>query len=90
MQEGQYLASSYGWTGYEWDDLVSLWTRESGWNPYAYNPSSGACGIPQALPCSKIGDMSVIGQIKWGLEYIQGRYGDPASAWNHEINYGWY
>lgn len=72
-----------------WEALNQLWTRESHWNPAAAN-RSGACGIPQALPCSKIPDHSPQGQINWGLHYIQARYGNPGSAWAHEERYGWY
>lgn len=72
-----------------WESLNQLWTRESGWNPLASN-RSGACGIPQALPCSKIPDHSAQGQIAWGLHYIQARYGNPGNAWAHEARYGWY
>lgn len=72
-----------------WEALNQLWTRESNWNPAAAN-RSGACGIPQALPCSKIPEHSPQGQISWGLGYIQARYGNPAKAWAHETHYGWY
>jgi hypothetical protein len=72
-----------------WEALDQLWTRESNWRPTALN-RSGACGIPQALPCSKIPDHSPQGQISWGLQYIQQRYGNPANAWAHEERYGWY
>jgi|GEM_PF-2207291 len=72
-----------------WEALNQLWTRESNWNPLAAN-RSGACGIPQALPCSKIPDHSPQGQITWGLHYIQGRYGNPGNAWEHERRFGWY
>lgn len=71
--------------------------RESGWNVYAQNPGSGAYGIPQALPGSK---MSVAGsdwatngytQLRWMIVfYIPGSYGDPCGAWNHEVSFGWY
>jgi hypothetical protein len=74
----------------QWPALNNLWTRESNWNPAARNSSSGACGIPQALPCSKIPDMSPEGQIKWGLTYIQRRYGTPANAWQHWLRHHWY
>lgn len=87
---GRYLAAQRGWVGSQFQALYLLWNRESGWNPNAYNASSGACGIPQALPCSKIPDHSVIGQITWGLGYISGRYGSPAAAWAHSESYGWY
>ena len=72
-----------------WEALNQLWTRESNWNPNAAN-RSGACGIPQALPCAKISDHSPQGQISWGLQYIRGRYGNPGNAWVHELRYGWY
>ncbi|MBQ1074538.1 lytic transglycosylase domain-containing protein [Micromonospora sp. C31] len=76
--------------------LNKLWDKESGWNHKARNPSSGAYGIPQALPGSKMG--SVAGdwqtnpttQIKWGLGYIEGRYGSPCKAWAHSQDVGWY
>jgi hypothetical protein len=73
-----------------WPALNALWTRESNWNPDARNRWSGACGIPQALPCSKITDMSPQGQISWGLQYIQRRYGNPQAALAHEDRFGWY
>jgi len=72
-----------------WESLNQLWTRESNWNPLAAN-RSGACGIPQALPCSKIADHSPQGQISWGLNYIKARYGNPGNAWSHERSFGWY
>lgn len=83
VQLGQQMAAQRGWTGAEWDALYQLWMRESGWNPRSANRSSGACGIPQAYPCSKIPDKSMAGQIAWGLSYIAGRYGSPSVAWSH-------
>ncbi len=78
------------WFGDEyWPDLQSIWTHESGFNPSAQN-RSGACGIPQALPCSKITDHSIPGQIEWGLGYIQKRYGNPANAWRFWQTHHWY
>jgi hypothetical protein len=76
--------------------LDKLWTRESGWNHYASNASTGAYGIPQALPGSKMGTVASdwrtnpATQIKWGLGYIEGRYGTPCSAWSHSQSTGWY
>jgi len=73
--------------------LRQLWQRESGWNPKALNKSSGAYGIPQALPATKIpgGTASTpTQQIDWGLSYIKSRYGTPANAWTHEQVFGWY
>ena len=76
--------------------LNKLWDRESGWNHRAENPSSGAYGVPQALPGSKMaskGDdwrTNPATQIKWGLSYIKGRYNTPCGAWNHSEDVGWY
>ena len=76
--------------------LEKLWSRESGWNEKARNPSSGAYGIPQSLPANKMatagGDYltNPATQIKWGLGYIKGRYSNPCGAWNHSENNGWY
>ncbi|ADD40446.1 lytic transglycosylase domain-containing protein [Stackebrandtia nassauensis] len=75
--------------------LEPLWDKESGWNEKASNPS-GAYGIPQALPGDKMashGDdwqTNPDTQIRWGLDYIKGRYGDPCSAWDHSQANGWY
>ena len=90
------LLSDYGWSGSEFGCLDSLWTRESNWNVHADNPSSSAYGIPQALPGSKMASAgpdwqsNPVTQIKWGLGYIQGRYGSPCSAWGHSQSHGWY
>lgn len=74
--------------------LINLWNRESGWNPASYNKSSGACGIPQALPCSKIknseGSNDWKAQIRWGVKYINARYKTPCKAWNHFQKKHWY
>jgi hypothetical protein len=83
------MMGSYGWdTGSQFTCLVNLWNAESGWSWSATNPYSGAYGIPQALPAYK---MSSAGsdwltnpatQIRWGMGYISGRYGDPCTAWD--------
>ncbi|MEK6344602.1 MAG: hypothetical protein V4737_12300 [Curtobacterium sp.] len=89
---------AYGWGSDQMGCLVSLWTQESGWRANALNVSSGAYGIPQALPADK---MAVAGadwrtnaatQINWGLAYIHDAYGSPCGAWNHEmsVNPHWY
>ncbi|WP_305785071.1 lytic transglycosylase domain-containing protein [Symbioplanes lichenis] len=76
--------------------LNKLWNRESGWDEGASNPSSGAYGIPQALPGSKMATVAsdwrtnAATQIKWGLGYIEGRYDSPCGAWNHSESVGWY
>jgi len=65
-----------------------LWTRESHWNYQAHNYRSGAHGIPQALPASKmdlIADdwrTNPVTQIRWGLRYIESRYDTPCGAWS--------
>lgn len=86
-------AEQRGWTGHQWQALEELWHYESGWNPNAKNPSSGACGIVQAWPCSKIPNPSdVHSQIDWGITYIADRYGSPASAlafWHSQYPH-WY
>lgn len=93
---GKTLAAAYGWVGTQFSDLNALWTRESGWNNRAQNPSSGAYGIPQSLPASKMGALanpplsSAAAQIRWGLKYIKQRYGSPSAAWAHEESNGWY
>ncbi|MEU6073101.1 lytic transglycosylase domain-containing protein [Micromonospora sp. NPDC047074] len=76
--------------------LNKLWDKESGWNHKARNSSSGAYGIPQALPGSKMGSVASdwqtnpATQIEWGLGYIKGRYGTPCKAWAHSQDVGWY
>jgi resuscitation-promoting factor RpfB len=76
--------------------LDDLWQRESGWLYDAENPASGAYGIPQALPGSKMasagGDWQTdpATQIRWGLGYIQGQYGNPCAAWAFEEDHGYY
>lgn len=64
--------------------------KESGWNPNAVNKSSGACGLPQALPCSKIKDRSPEGQLAWMVNYIKSRYGTPNNAWTFWQAHKWY
>ena len=93
---GQAQAASRGWTGAEWQCLYSLWTKESNWNHLAENPSSGAYGIPQSLPGTKMATVASdwrtnpSTQITWGLNYIQGRYGTPCEAWAHSGVHNWY
>jgi hypothetical protein len=90
------VINTYGWSESDFDALVKLWNRESGWNPNAHNKSSGAHGIPQSLPASKMAsegaDYYTNGktQIRWGLKYIKGRYGTPSQAWAHSQRTGWY
>jgi hypothetical protein len=90
------MLGSYGWSSSQFSCLDSLWNEESGWNVYAINPSSGAYGIPQALPGSKMASAGpdwqtdAATQIRWGLTYIKSLYGSPCGAWAHEEADGWY
>jgi hypothetical protein len=81
-------------SGAEWNAWNYVAMRESGWNQFARNPSSGAFGIPQALPPSKMGAAAVAGnvraQISWMIGYIQSVYGDPIRAASHEARFNWY
>ena len=88
----------FGWAagGDEQWCLTMPWNRESGWRTNAYNDSSGAYGIPQSLPGSK---MATVGadwrtnyqtQVLWGFYYIQNRYGTPCGAWDHSEVWNWY
>jgi hypothetical protein len=92
----QKASAEYGWGSDQFSCLVSLWNKESGWNYQAYNAGSGATGIPQALPGSKMASAgsdwqsSASTQISWGLRYIASVYGTPCSAWGHSQSTGWY
>jgi hypothetical protein len=76
--------------------LNDIYMRESGWRVNAENGESGAYGIPQALPGDKMASAGpdwatdAATQIKWGLGYIQGRYGSPCGAWSFWQAHGWY
>ncbi|PRB12446.1 phospholipase [Microbacterium sp. MYb72] len=88
-------ASQYGWGADQFSCLSSLWNKESSWNYQAHNPS-GATGIPQALPGSKMASAgsdwqtNAATQIAWGLGYISSVYGTPCSAWGHSQATNWY
>ncbi len=90
------MVTARGWNSNEFDCLVALWNRESHWNVYSLNTSSGAYGIPQALPGNKMASVGAdwatnpATQITWGLGYITARYGTPCGAWNHSQAKGWY
>jgi hypothetical protein len=90
------MIGEYGWGDSQFSCLEKLWTRESDWNYKARNPSSGAYGIPQSLPASKMASAgsdwrdNPETQIKWGLGYIDDRYGSPCAAWGHSEDTGWY
>ncbi len=90
------MLGSFGWSSSQFSCLDSLWGHESGWNPYAMNPTTGAYGIPQAMPGSKMAtagpdwQSNAATQIRWGLGYIRADYGSPCGAWSHEEATGWY
>jgi hypothetical protein len=83
---GKQMAERYGWTGNEWNALLELWSCESSWTHTAINPESGAGGIPQSWPASKMASVGAdylsnpATQIEWGLRYIQSRYTTPSAA----------
>lgn len=94
---GQRLATAYGWgAGTQWTCLDALWSRESGWRMVWNYQGSGAYGIPQALPASKMASAGAdymtdpATQIRWGLGNIASVYGSPCTAWVHETADGWY
>jgi hypothetical protein len=95
-QIAQAMLGSFGWPASEFSCLDPLWAHESGWSVSAYNAGSGAFGIPQALPGSRMASAgpdwqtNPATQIKWGLEYIKGTYGSPCAAWAHSQATGWY
>lgn len=89
---GETLAMTYGWAGPQWTALKALWNGESGWNEKALNSSSGAYGIPQSLPASKMSSAGAdwktnpATQIKWGLNYIKSVYGSPLNAYSQWLS----
>lgn len=89
-------AAQYGWGESQFSCLTQLWAKESGWSYTALNEGSGATGIPQALPGSKMASAgpdwqtNASTQIKWGLDYISRGYGTPCSAWSHSQAMDWY
>jgi hypothetical protein len=96
QQIARAMLPDFGWSASsQFGCLVNLWNRESGWNTHASNPS-GAYGIPQALPGSKMASAgsdwqnNAHTQIKWGFGYIKDRYSSPCGAWGHSQATGWY
>jgi hypothetical protein len=95
-QIAQAMLGSFGWSSSQFSCLDPLWEHESSWSVTAANPGSGAFGIPQALPGSRMASAgpdwqtSAATQIRWGLQYIKDTYGSPCAAWSHEQATGWY
>lgn len=75
-----------------WGYAEWLVAKESGWNPNAVNKSSGACGLAQALPCSKVGGNphDPVTSLNWMNSYVNGRYGGWEGAVSHSKRKGWY
>jgi hypothetical protein len=92
----QALLPTFGFSTSQMSCLIPLWMGESGWRVNAENSSSGAYGIPQSLPGSKMASVAgdwrtdAVTQIKWGLGYIAERYGSPCGAWGFKQGHGWY
>ncbi len=90
------LVEEYGFPEKEYKCLNQLWTQESNWNYKSRNKKSGAHGIPQALPASKMNVVSTdwrtnpVTQIRWGLRYISIRYETPCKAWAKHKRSNWY
>ena len=90
------LLPTFGFDSSQMSCLVPLWMGESGWRWNAANASSGAYGIPQSLPGSKMATAGAdwrtnpATQIEWGLGYIRDRYGSPCGAWGFKQSHGWY
>src|SRR5262249_49780147 len=87
----------FPWPAGQWPYFDLLEMREAGYNRFARNPSSGAYGLPQALPESKLpfagqraGGSHAGAQLAWMFSYIASRYGTPAAAWAHEQAFNWY
>lgn len=76
----------------DWQYVDYVVSRESGWNPNATNASSGACGLVQALPCSKVpgNGYNPVDNLRWANGYATGRYGSWAGAYNFWINNHWW
>ena len=90
---GQKMAAAYGWsTGDEWTALDNIAMAESGWSDTVANPTSNARGIAQKISgwSSDYQYGNAPQQIRWFLNYIKQRYGDPIAAWKFHLANGWY
>jgi hypothetical protein len=90
------MLEKYKWGSKEYGCLVTLWNHESGWRVNAHNRSSGAHGIPQSLPGSKMASAgpnwynNPFTQVNWGLKYLKSRYSTPCRAWGFWQTHHWY
>lgn len=95
QQYAKQLLAAYGWAS-QWPQFNAVVMAESGWNVHATNPSSGAYGIPQALPPGKMASAGAdwltngFTQLRWMMSYIKSRWGSPAGAWANESSQHWY
>lgn len=92
----QIMQNKYDWGADQFTCYNSIIMRESKWQWNADNPTSSAYGIPQALPGSKMSSFGAdwrtnpVTQIRWGLDYVDDRYGTPCQAWSFKRSHGWY
>jgi len=92
----QLMATTYGWGDAQFQCFDNIIMHESKWSITATNPTSGAYGIPQALPGSKMATAGAdwktnpATQIKWALGYVKARYSTPCGAWSFKSAHGWY
>lgn len=92
----QLMLNTYGWGDAQFTCLDKILTQESQWSVTATNPSSGAYGIPQALPGTKMASAGAdwktnpATQITWALGYVKERYSTPCQAWSFKQAHGWY
>jgi hypothetical protein len=92
----QILKNKFGYGSGQFSCFDNIIMRESKWDINATNPSSGAYGIPQALPGSKMASEgsdwrnNPATQIIWGIKYMKDRYGSPCAAWSFKSSHGWY
>jgi hypothetical protein len=90
------MEEKYGWGEKQYACLDDLWIKESNWNYRASNKRTGAHGIPQALPATKMDSAGTdwrtnpVTQISWGLRYIEVRYETPCKAWAKFKRSNWY
>jgi hypothetical protein len=90
------MEEKYGWGNKQYACLDDLWIKESNWNYRASNKRTGAHGIPQALPATKMDSAGTdwrtnpVTQISWGLRYIDVRYDTPCKAWAKFKRSNWY
>ena len=92
----QIMKNKFGYDDDDYSCFNNIIIRESMWKIDATNPSSGAYGIPQALPGSKMASAgsdwrtNPATQIIWALDYMKKRYGSPCEAWSFKRGHGWY